>query len=160
MFHSIAFFIIAYLAFAISGLLFRIDQKWYSQLKKPKFTPPNKAFGIAWGIIYAFIALSLTIVHNKVGLFNTSELYFYALLVNYVANQAYSYLFFAKKDLRLAFLDTILILLSGIVLVYATLPYSTLAAILLIPYVLWTSFALYLSYGIYTKNKDTNIKSE
>lgn len=153
MFHSFIFFLICYAAFSISGLLFRLDVNWYSQLAKPKFTPPNKLFGLAWGAIYAFIALSLTLVNEKIGLFQTNEIYFYSLLINYLANQAYSYFFFFKKDLKLAFLDTILILLSGIVLFYATLNYSILAAILLIPYLLWTCFALYLSYGIYRLNK-------
>lgn len=152
MFHSVIFFFICYAAFSISGLLFRLDTKWYSQLNKPKFTPPNKLFGIAWGVIYAFIALSLTLVHNKIEIFQTNEVFFYSFLMNYVANQSYSYFFFFKKNLKLAFLDTVLILVSGLVLFYATFTYSTTAALLLIPYLLWTSFALYLSYGIYKKN--------
>lgn len=153
MLHSVIFFFICYAAFSISGLLFRLDVNWYSQLKQPKFTPPNKLFGLAWGVIYAFIALSLTLVNEKIGIFQTNEIYFYSLLINYVANQAYSYFFFFKKDLKLALLDTLLILLSGIVLFYATLKVSILAAIFLIPYLLWTCFALYLSYGIYRLNK-------
>ncbi|WP_088073026.1 TspO/MBR family protein [Gottfriedia luciferensis] len=150
---SILVFIITLILFSLSAFLFPIDLIWYSKLKKPEWTPPNKLFGIVWGILYILIALSLAIVDYKVGLKNTSFFYLLIWLINYLSNQAFSYFQFKLKRLDLAAIDCLIVAITALLLVKLTLNYSILASVLLIPYALWAIFATYLSFTIYRLNK-------
>ncbi|WP_244972776.1 TspO/MBR family protein [Gottfriedia solisilvae] len=141
-----------YLLFLISAFLFPIDVAWYSKLKKPNWTPPSKLFGIVWGFLYFLIALSITIVESKVGILNTSSYFLLTWIINYLANQAFSFFQFKVKRLDLATIDCLVVALTGILLCFLTIPYSLLAALLLVPYVVWVIFATYLSYRIYRLN--------
>ncbi|MEE6449237.1 tryptophan-rich sensory protein [Gottfriedia acidiceleris] len=139
--------------FSLSGILFPIDLKWYSKLKKPVLTPPSKLFGIVWGVLYLLIALSLAIVEYKVGLKNTSVIYMLVWILNYISNQAFSFFQFKLKRLDLAALDCLIVAITAVLLIILTLPYSLLASVLLIPYAIWTIFATYLSFRLYYLNK-------
>ncbi|WP_419471545.1 TspO/MBR family protein [Gottfriedia acidiceleris] len=146
-------FIFALMLFSLSGILFPIDLKWYSKLKKPVLTPPSKLFGIVWGVLYLLIALSLAIVEYKVGLKNTSVIYMLVWILNYISNQAFSFFQFKLKRLDLAALDCLIVAITAVLLIILTLPYSLLASVLLIPYAIWTIFATYLSFRLYYLNK-------
>lgn len=150
---QICVFFISYLLFHLSAVLFPIDITWYAQLKKPKWTPPSKLFGIVWAILYFFMALSLAIVEGSVGLLNTSKIFMMTWLINYVTNQAFSYFQFKLKRLDLATIDCLLVAITAIILCIVTIPYSILASLLLVPYVVWVIFATFLSYRIYQLNK-------
>lgn len=150
---SILTFIFALILFSLSGILFPIDLKWYSKLKKPVWTPPSKLFGIVWGVLYLLIALSLAIVEYKIGLKNTSVIYLLIWIINYISNQAFSYFQFKLKRLDLAALDCLIVAVTAVLLIILTIPYSMLSSLLLIPYAIWTIFATYLSFTLYYLNK-------
>jgi len=96
--------------------------------------------------------LSITIVESKVGILNTSSYFLLTWIINYLANQAFSFFQFKVKRLDLATIDCLVVALTGILLCFFTIPYSLLAALLLVPYVVWVIFATYLSYRIYRLN--------
>lgn len=149
---AILVFIIVYLLFSLSGILFPVDRFWYASLKKPSWTPSGKTIGMIWGILYALIALSLAIIEYKMGLKSTSISFILLWLINYLANQAFSFFQFNAKRLDLAFLDTLAIVITNILLIYSTMQYSGLAAILLIPYLIWSMIATTLAWSIYRLN--------
>ncbi|MGX9136209.1 TspO/MBR family protein [Rummeliibacillus sp. JY-2-4R] len=151
-FSAVLVFIIVYLLFSLSGILFPIDPTWYATLKRPTWTPSGKVIGIIWGLLYGLIALSLAIVEYKVGLKNTSLTFMILWLINYLANQAFSYFEFKAKRLDLAFLDTAIVAITTLLLIFATLQYSVLASVLLIPYFLWSTIATYLAWRIFRLN--------
>ncbi|NQX63254.1 TspO/MBR family protein [Paenibacillus qinlingensis] len=157
MFTFIIVFLITYALFSISGVLFPTDLAYYATLKKPSWNPPAKLFGIAWAILYALISASVAIVYTKTdGFQEVANSYVLILLINYVANQAFTFFEFKLKNLRLAFLDTAIVAITTFLLIYATIPYSKLAAWLLVPYLLWSCFATLLAWTIYQLNKNTN----
>lgn len=155
-FTFIIVFLITYALFSISGVLFPTDLDYYSALKKPSWNPPAKLFGIAWALLYALISASVAIVYTKTNGFQEAATnYVLILLLNYVANQAFTYIEFKLKNLKLAYLDTVLVAITTFLLIYATIPYSKLAAWFLVPYLLWSCFATLLAWSIYQLNKHT-----
>ncbi|UJF35959.1 TspO/MBR family protein [Paenibacillus hexagrammi] len=157
MFTFIVTFLITYALFSISGVLFPVDPAYYTELRKPSWNPPAKLFGIVWSVLYALISLSVAIVYTKTdGFQEAAYSYTVILFINYLANQAFSFFQFKLKNLRLAYLDSFLVALTTCLLIYATLPYSKLAAWLLVPYLLWSCFATFLAWTIYQLNKEPN----
>lgn len=151
--NSILIFISAILLFSLSSFLFPIDIVWYSKLRKPKWTPPSKLFGLVWGVLYVLISISLAIVEWRIGILNTSYVFLLVWLVNYICNQAFSFFQFKLKRLDLATIDCILVSMTSVYLFFLTISYSITSAVLLIPYAIWTIFASFLSFNIYRLNK-------
>ncbi|GLX70788.1 TspO/MBR family protein [Paenibacillus glycanilyticus] len=150
----ISVFLITYVLFSLSGILFPTDLAYYADLKKPDWNPPKQLFGIVWGIIYALISLSVAIVYlDTSGFKEASIFYLVILLINYVANQAFVFIEFKLKNPSLAFLDTAIVAVTTALLIYFTVPYSTLAAWLLVPYLLWSCFATVLAHTIFKLNE-------
>lgn len=150
--NSVLVFIISMLFFSLASFLFPIDIAWYSKLRKPKWTPPSKLFGLVWAVLYILISISLAVIEWKIGILNTSYIFLIILLVNYISNQAFSFFQFKLKRLDLATIDCLVVAITSVYLIFLTISYSFTASILLIPYAIWTVFATYLSYCIYRLN--------
>lgn len=158
MLEFLSVFIFTCLMFFLSGYLFPIDINYYNSLVKPVWNPPAKLFGIVWSILYILISLSVAIVYVKTnGFAEVSIFYLCTLLINYVANQAFSFIQFRLKNLKLAFLDTGIVALTTFLLIYATIPYSKVAAWLLVPYLLWSCFATLLAWTLFKLNENKHL---
>ena len=121
----------------------------YSILIKPPLSPPKLLFPIMWSIIYLLLGISYYLykknsTNNKV----IDYIYYLQLIVNYL----WSFIFFVWK-LRFVAIIWIIILLILVINLYR-LYYSKykISAYLLIPYIIWTMFATYLTIGIYILN--------
>lgn len=124
---------------------------WYTTLNKPPFNPPNWLFGPVWTTLFILIGISFYLVwvfdfgRNKwltIGCFS----------LNLLLNLVWSLFFFGFRNPFLAFIEIIIlwiVILSNILIFYGI---SKLAGILLIPYLLWVSFASVLNYFIYILN--------
>ncbi len=127
-------------------------KEWYPNIVKPAITPPGGTIGVIWTVIYVLTAISLILFINK----TRHEKYFYHILSLYLfngfVNAMWSYIFFVKNMLFLAFIDAILIWLTVGLLIIFTWQNSRLSALLLLPYFLWVSFASYLSFTIFRLN--------
>jgi benzodiazapine receptor len=143
-----------YAGVALAGRAFTAEglTDWYPTLVKPSFTPPGSVIGIIWTLIYVLTALAFIIYVNRprgnatvwpvAGLF----------IFNGVINALWSYIFFAMHMVGLAVADAALIFLSAGVIMVLSWPRAKVASLLLLPYVLWTSFATCLTYAIYELN--------
>ncbi|MFG6495743.1 tryptophan-rich sensory protein [Fictibacillus sp. UD] len=147
---SIAVFIIIFASFYVSSILFPIDKEWYDALNKPSWTPSGQTIGMIWTVLFTLIALSATLIYNQYGFKPIS--FWILFVVNYVLNQAFSYFQFAQKDLLLATFDAFLIAVTTLLLVIYASRLRKVSGWLLIPYLLWSSFATYLSWTIYNMN--------
>ena len=123
------------------------DTKWYKSLKQSPLSPPSWVFPIAWTILYAliiasgFVFLSATTTISA-GVRSTGFLYY---CIAWVLNLSWSQIFFRFQRPDLSFV-VILGMLAFIALnIRAFYPVSHLAAYLLVPYMLWVSFATYLN---------------
>ena len=135
----------------LSGLLFKVNNDYYSLLKLPFFTLNAKIISIVWFIIYILITISIYKVVKKIDIFKNKD-YFYMLLTNYFANQLFMYFFFYLMSPFLGFIITIVISLSTIFLYLETKKISKKFSYYLIPYIIYSTYALILMSTIYFIN--------
>ncbi|MGH0432566.1 TspO/MBR family protein [Bacillus hominis] len=147
---SILVFFITYGLFYVSSILFPINLSWYNALDKPAWTPSGMTIGIIWAVLYGLIAFSVTIIFNKYNL--NPKLFWSIFVLNYILNQAFSFFQFHQKNLLLATIDCLLVAVTAFLLIIYSFRLSKVAGWLLIPYLLWTTFATYLSWTIYIMN--------
>jgi benzodiazapine receptor len=123
---------------------------WYKKLKKPIYNPPNYIFGIVWPILYLMIGFSFYL-----GIKGRKDLFIYILIISHLLlNFSYSPLFFYFKQILLSSIITSLVLITALWIIYEFLKDNRIISIyLLIPYIIWLSFANYLSWSIYLLNK-------
>ena len=131
----------------IIGNLSKPD-KWYYSLAKPKLTPPSYVFGIAWSILYILIGISYYLA-----LKDRSIEYWIIPIIHLILNYAYTPLIFIYKRLLESAIITLLVLITAIIVMILFYSYGNkIAAFLLIPYIIWLSFANYLAWSVYSLN--------
>lgn len=125
---------------------------WYKSLRKPSWQPPNWLFGPAWTVIFALIAAAGVIGWEATPTRTSAAWLLGLFAVNAVFNFAWSYLFFSRRRPDWALMDIAPLWISIAALI-ATLAFlAKIAALLLLPYLLWVSFAGYLNYVIVRLN--------
>ena len=135
-------FLICLLPWFLSSIIFRTDTSFYDSIKKPFFAPLGIVFPIVWTIIYILIAIGLYTNKNK----NKSIDYYKSLIINYFSNQIFTFLFFIVKSPFIAFVDTVIVLISSLFL------YNETKSKWFIPYIIWNVFATILSLSVYLLN--------
>jgi benzodiazapine receptor len=125
---------------------------WYAALEKPSFSPPNWIFAPVWIILFLLMGISLYLVWSK-GLENrkvkTAVLIFSGQLG---LNIIWSLLFFGLQSPFYAFIEIIILWLAILLTIISFYKISKIAAYLLLPYILWVSFAGFLNYFIWRLN--------
>lgn len=139
-FKNVVRFLMYLLPWFISSIIFRVDTSFYDSINKPFFAPPGIVFPIVWTILYILIAIGL--YNNK----NKSIEYYKSLIINYFSNQIYTFLFFVIKSPFIAFIDTLVVLISSLFL------YNETKSKWFIPYIIWNVFATILSLSVYLLN--------
>jgi translocator protein len=156
--NSVVKFIIsiaACLAAGAIGSLFTIKSipTWYPGLKKPKYTPPNQAFGPVWTTLYILMGLSAYFIWQR-GLATEGVLLAFILFwAQLVLNALWSIIFFGIKSKGGGVIIIIILWLLILAAIITSFRISIWAGILLIPYILWVSVAAYLNIGIWRLNK-------
>ena len=120
-----------------------VDTNYYNNLNLPIFAPPSFIFPIVWVIIYILISISIYKVISKAD--NQYKIY---LVINYVANQLFTFCFFTIKSPFLGFVDCLIVLVSSLYLFVETKSIDKNASKYLILYVFWNIFATILSFSI------------
>ena len=125
---------------------------WYAVLEKPWFTPPGAAIGFVWLFLFALMGISLFLVWRE-GLDRPDvKAAIYIFAAQLVFNVMWSWAFFGLES-PLSGLAVIAVLWVSILLTIIKFwPISRNAALLLVPYLLWVSFAAYLNYTIWALN--------
>ncbi|QEM08704.1 TspO/MBR family protein [Mucilaginibacter rubeus] len=125
---------------------------WYSMLKKPPFNPPSWLFAPVWTVIYIMIATSAYLVwkqrSRKPAYIIARSVYFIQLILNF----SWSIIFFGMHQIAGAMIVIILLWISIIVNINWFNKLSRTAAWLLVPYLLWVTFASVLNVSIYFLN--------
>lgn len=144
-------FILILIPWFVSGLLFPDVNNFYDNINLPLFALPDYAYGIVWTILYILIAISIYMIYKEYKFREIPE-YNKSLILNYITNQLYTFILFRLNNLFLAFVDTILILITALSLYDETKKLNEKASKLLISYILFTIFAVILSLTIYFMN--------
>lgn len=127
------------------------DRPWYRKLKKSSLTPPSYTFGIVWPILYVLLIYYFIsmVLHSKCQGLCPPLIPF---LLQMVLNVFWSPTFFRWKQPKLAFVMILgMITLTGYTM-YLTYFINPKLVIILIPYLLWISFASYLNGYIVMNN--------
>lgn len=133
------------------------DSNWYKKLKKSNLAPPNYVFGIVWPIlyltlfIYAIFLGKLYKYGNLPNNFLTNPIC--PFLLQMILNFLWSPVFFIEKKIKLAFGIIICMIILTLWTFYTTYNIDKSISLILIPYILWISFASYLNGYIVFNNK-------
>ena len=126
---------------------------WYATLNKPSFNPPNWLFSPVWITLYFLMGVALFLVWRQ-GL--RTEGVKAAILVfgaQLVLNTLWSVLFFGLQRPLLAFVEIVILWVLILVTLFKFKRFSKLAGILLVPYLLWVSFAAILNFFLWHLNR-------
>ena len=137
--------LITFSASAIGGVVTSIyKEPWYSQIIQPFFSPPSSVFGPVWTTLYILmsIAIWLNWISNKDK--NSVKIYF----VHIFFNGTWSIVFFGFHQILLALLNLLLIIFFIIWLMRIYYSNNKLSFLLMLPYLLWSSYALILNASI------------
>ncbi|QWC57906.1 tryptophan-rich sensory protein [Erythrobacter sp. 3-20A1M] len=133
------------------GLLTKIGE-WYRALNKPSWQPPDWLFGPAWTVILGLAAWAFVLSWNAIppGGDHTPLIVLYA--VNFVFHLLWSPLFFTVKRPDWALVEVPFLWASVLALCIGLREFSVLASWLIVPYLVWVSFAAILNWKIVQLN--------
>jgi len=155
---SIVKLIVSILAsFAAGGIgslfTFKAIPTWYASLKKPRYTPPNRAFGPVWTSLYILMGISVFLVWQKGLSTNGALLAFVLFWIQLAINALWSVIFFGMKSKGGGVMTIIVLWLLILATIVSFFRVTVWAGGLLIPYIVWVSIASYLNIGIWMLNK-------
>ena len=144
------FFIITYSASFIGGIVtINLKEPWYSQLVKSNFNPPDWIFAPVWTSLYFMMTLAIWFFwHTKKKDINTIYIYFIHILFN----TTWSIIFFAFHNILLALINLMILICFIIILILRFKRVNLVSAYLMIPYLLWSCYALFLNFNLYILN--------
>ena len=150
-FLSFALFLTITFSASFIGRLTTLSSKepWYSQLEKSNFNPPDWVFAPVWTTLYLMMTLAIwNFWHSKNRDINTIYIYFIHILLN----TTWSIVFFAMHNIFLALINLMILVLLIIVLTLRFKRVNNVSAYLMIPYLLWSCYALFLNFNLYLLN--------
>jgi tryptophan-rich sensory protein len=129
---------------------------WFPNLEKPSFTPPGWVFAPVWTVLYALMGLSLHLASERRSeededLWQASKALFGIQLV---LNVLWSYVFFGRRSPGWALVEISFLWAAIVATTLAFYRISKTAGLLLLPYLLWSSFAVVLNGSIWHLNRD------
>ncbi len=137
---------------AAGGLMTPIGP-WYRNLKKPSLQPPDWLFGPAWTIILALAAWSaITAWYAADQPWERSRV-LCLFSLNAVCHFLWSPLFFRAQRPDWALIEVVFLWISLLLLVVLIAPISSAASLMVVPYLLWVSFAAWLNWAIVRLNR-------
>ncbi len=126
---------------------------WYPTLEKPSWNPPRGAFGPVWTTLYLLMGIADYIVATREGGQETATNARRIYRIQLALNTAWSVIFFGLRKPGWALVDNMALWLAIGATILAFWRISRIAALLLVPYLLWVTFANVLNASIWWKNR-------
>ena len=141
--------LITFLASAIGGFTTTsFKEPWYSQIILPSFNPPSWVFAPVWTTLYVMMSVAIWKIWINSFDLELLKLYFIHLFFN----GTWSVVFFGFHQIGLALVNLIIIIIFIVMLMKKYLMKDRLSFYLMIPYFLWSSYALILNSSIFLLN--------
>lgn len=136
----------------IMGSFFTSDsvKTWYPTLIKPSFNPPNGVFAPVWTTLFLLMGISLYLIWTSKSKKKKLPLTFFGIQLG--LNILWSILFFGLKMPLFAFIEIIILWTFILLTIISFYKISKASAYLLIPYLLWVSFAVVLNFALFYLN--------
>ncbi|HWR00157.1 MAG TPA: TspO/MBR family protein [Candidatus Methylomirabilis sp.] len=136
-----------------SVFTFEAIPNWYSTLQKPALNPPSWVFAPAWTMLYALMGISVFLMYQKGWKRKEGKRALVIFGVQLFLNAIWSLIFFGLRLPGFALVDILLLWIAILVTIITFEKISKPAAWLLLPYLLWVSFAAYLNFAIFYLNQ-------
>ena len=147
----VGWLVVVFIAAAIGAAASVRAGPFYTQLVRPGWSPPPSVFGPVWTVLYALMGIAAWLVW-RIGGFSAAKPALAFFLVQLALNAVWSWLFFGWHLGALAFADILMLLALIIPTVISFWRIRPLAGALLVPYLLWVSFASALNYAVWQLN--------
>ncbi|MCH9694515.1 MAG: tryptophan-rich sensory protein [Gammaproteobacteria bacterium] len=144
-------FIVSFAASGVGAVASVQAKSFYSQLVQPAWAPAPWLFGPVWTLLFGLMAIAAWLVWRHGG-FRKNRLALSLFIVQLAVNSSWSWLFFAWQRGAMAFVDIVLLWILIAATAAAFWRVRPLAGALLIPYLLWVSFAMALNYSLWQSN--------
>ena len=146
----VLFLIITYSASFIGGFVtVSLKEPWYSQLVKSNLNPPDWIFAPVWTTLYFMMTLAIWFFwHSNKRDMNTVYIYF----IHIVFNTTWSIVFFGLHQILLALIVLLILIFLIIILIIRFKQVNLVSYYLMIPYLLWTFYALFLNFNLMILN--------
>lgn len=128
------------------------DMSWYNTLNKSQISPPAWLFAPVWSFLYFLIFLSFFVFLTTFS-FNSKILPLTFFFIQLALNFMWSPAFFRLKNPLISLYLVIFMWIFLLLTIIYFYKFSKVSAILLVPYLLWTTFAIYLNFMIVKLNR-------
>jgi len=125
---------------------------WYTTIQKPSFNPPNWIFAPVWTLLFLMMGISLYFVWSKGWEDKKIKIAVFIFSAQLALNIFWSLLFFGLQSPFYAFIEIIILWLAILLTIISFYKISKIATYLLLPYILWVSFAAVLNFSILILN--------
>jgi benzodiazapine receptor len=129
------------------------ESAWYRALAKPALNPPGWVFPVVWSLLYILMGFALALILNARGA-RGRGVAIALFAVQLVLNLLWTPLFFGAHQVGLALLDIVAMLVLAVAATFAFARIRQAAAWLMVPYLVWISFAGVLTWSIGRLNPD------
>jgi len=127
-------------------------ENWYPLLQKPTFSPPSWLFFPVWVTLFTLMGISFYLVWEKGLQKEGVKVAMLIFCVQLILNALWSFIFFGLQSPYYAFIEIILLWLAIFLTIVKFMKISKTASYLLLPYILWVSFAMLLNYYLWILN--------
>ena len=150
---ALSLWILGSLSPGIIGSVFTAKARsWFNELTKPTWNPPSWIFAPVWTALYVFMGIAAYRVWTHGG-FQLQRFALSLFMVQLGLNLTWSYIFFGRKRLDEALQEILFLWVAIAATLVLFVRVDLIAGLLLVPYLLWVSFAALLNSAIYQLNK-------
>lgn len=147
----VGWLLVTFAAACVGAAASPISEELYREMIRPSWAPPAAVFGPIWTAIYVTIAFAAWTVWRTAGFAGAWEaLWLY--LIQLVPNALWSWLFFTWDLGALAFANSLLLLTLVICTTLSFRRVKTVASVLMLPYLVWVTYAVFLNFSIWQLN--------
>lgn len=143
--------LVVFAAAAVGGYASASAGEFYRELQRPPWAPPGWLFAPVWSILYVLMGVSAWLIWRARGLDGAASA-LGLFLIQLAANALWTWLFFWWRQGGLAFAEVLLLWVLIVATIKLFWDVRPLAAILLIPYLVWVSFASALTLAMWQLN--------
>lgn len=124
---------------------------WFQFIKKPSWNPPNWLFGPVWTVLYIMMGIAVALIWQSKHKNKTIAITLF--IVQFILNLGWSFIFFNMHLMGWAFVEIIIMLIFILFTIFSFKKINKTAALLLLPYLCWVSFATVLNGTIWYLNR-------
>jgi tryptophan-rich sensory protein len=147
----VVWFIISFSASAVGAIASFQAKSFYGSLIQPAWAPPAWLFGPVWTLLYAMMAIAAWLVWRRGG-FKSNQLAISLFFMQLILNGLWSWMFFAWNLGALSLVNITMLWMMIVMNVMAFWRVDKIAGALLVPYLLWVSFAAVLNHSMWQLN--------